>query len=104
MCNTSKGDAMTENRRAMQEVLVPDLLAALTAYGLGGSRPLPHGNEEPRHSWLVRCAGRMLARDDARTAPGSSDLDDEWMGGSYALSRRLLDAALRAARERKGVV
>ena len=95
---------MTENRRAMQEVLVPDLLAALTAYGLGGSRPLPHGNEEPRRSCLARCAERMLAHDDASTAPGSPDLDDEWMGGSYAQSRRLLDAALRAIRQRKGVV
>ena len=95
---------MTENRRAMQEVLVPDLLAALTAYGLGGSGPLLHGNEEPRRSWLARCAERMFARDDARTAPASPDLDDEWMGGSYAQSRRLLDAALRAVRQRKGVV
>src|SRR5438046_8751229 len=97
-------DAMAENRRGMQEVLVPDLLAALTAYGLGSSRPLPHGNEEPRRSWFARCVERMFARDDARTAPGSPDLDDEWMGGSYARSRRLLDAALRAARQRKGAV
>ena len=95
---------MAKNRHAMQEVLVPDLLTALTAYGLGGSRRFPDGNEEPPRSWLARWVEWMFARDGARTAPRSSDLDDEWMGGSYALSRRLLDAALRAARERKGVV
>jgi hypothetical protein len=44
-----------------------------------------------------------FARDAARTARESPDFDDEWMGGSYAQSRRLLDAALRAARQRRGV-
>jgi hypothetical protein len=90
----------------MQDVRVPDLLAALTAYGLD---PLPHGDEGPvgfpavRGSWLARCLERALARDDAAAAPGPSDLDAEWAGGSYARSRRLLDAALHAARQRKGV-
>jgi hypothetical protein len=98
---------MAKQQGAMQEVRVPDLLAALTAYGLGGPRELPHADQGPsgfpavRRSWLARCVGRTFARDDA--APGSSDLDDEWAGGSYARSRRLLDTALHAARQHKGV-
>jgi hypothetical protein len=100
---------MAKQQRPMQEVRVPDLLAALTAYGLGGPRELPHADEGPagfpavRGSWLARCLERTLARDDAAAAPGPSDLDAEWAGGSYAQSRRLLDAALHAARQRKGV-
>jgi hypothetical protein len=100
----SKGDAMAEKRRPMQEVPVPDLLAALTAYGLGSPRRSPHAEQGARRSWLARCVERTFARDDARTALRSPDLDDEWVGGSYARSRRLLDAALRAARQRKGVL
>jgi len=100
----SEGDAMAEKRRQIQEVPVPDLLAALTAYGLG-SPPLSSVAEQgARRSWLARCVERTFARDDARTARESPDLDDEWMGGSYARSRRLLAAALRAARQRKGVL
>ena len=95
---------MAENRRAMQEVQVPDLLAALTASGLGSPRLPLQTDQVARRSCLARCAERMLAHDDASTAPGSPDLDDEWMGGSYARSRRLLDAALRAVRQRKGVI
>jgi hypothetical protein len=100
---------MAEERRPMQEVRAPDLLAALTAYGLGGSRLLPHADKgsagipAARRSWLARCLQRALARDDAGAALRSSDLDDEWAGGSYARSRRLLSAALHAARQRKGV-
>ena len=100
---------MAEERRSTQEVQVPDLLAALTAYGLGGARLLLHADEGPagpqaaRRSWLARCLEQALARDAGGAAPESSDLDDEWAGGSYARSRRLLDAALRAARQRKGV-
>jgi hypothetical protein len=100
---------MTKQQRSMQEVRVPDLLAALTAYGLGGARLLPHADEGAagpqavRRSWLARCLEQTFARDDAGATPGSSDLDDEWAGGSYAQSRRLLDAALHAARQRKGV-
>lgn len=77
---------MAEERRPLQEVPVPDLLAALTASGLGGPRLLPRTNEVPagpqaaRRSWLARC-----------------------LRGSYAWSRRLLDTALHAARQRKGV-
>src|SRR5436190_22666446 len=58
MCNTSKGNAMAENRRAMHEVVVPDLLAALTAYGLGGSRPLPHA----RRPTMQRSGMKYIAR------------------------------------------
>jgi hypothetical protein len=94
---------MAEERCSMQEVPVPDLLAALTAYGLGSPRPLPHAEQGAQRSWLARCVERTFARDDARSARESPDLDDEWAGGSYARSRRLLDAALRAARQRKGV-
>jgi hypothetical protein len=94
---------MGEKRRPMQEVSVPDLLAALTAFGLRTTRLSPHA-EGAQRSWLARCVERMFARDDARTAPESPDLDDEWMGGSYAQSRRLLDTALRATRQRKGVL
>jgi hypothetical protein len=100
---------MAEERRPMQEIRVPDLLAALTAYGLGGARFSLHADESPggpqtaRRSWLARCLERTFARDDAGAAPRSSDLDDEWAGGSYARSRRLLSAALHAARQRKGV-
>src|SRR5260370_29022078 len=100
----SKGNAMAEKRRSMQEVPVPDLLAALTAYGLGTSRLSPHAEQGARRSWLARCVERTFARDDARTARESPDLDSEWMGGRYARSRRLLDTALRAARQRKGVL
>jgi hypothetical protein len=102
--------AMAEKRRLLQEVPVPDLLAALTASGLGGPILLPRPDQRPagppaaRRSWLVRCLRRMLARDDGGAAPGSSDLDDDWAGGNYARSRRLLDAALHAARQRKGVL
>jgi hypothetical protein len=94
---------MAEKRRPMQEVPVPDLLAALTAFGLGTTRLAPHA-EGAQRSWLARCVERTFARDDARTARELPDLDDEWVGGSYARSRRLLDAALRAARQRKGVL
>jgi hypothetical protein len=100
---------MAEERRPMQEVPVPDVLAALTAYGLDGPRLLPHADKgsagfpAARRSWLARCLERTFARDDAGAALRSSDLDDEWAGGSYAQSRRLLDAALHAARQRKGV-
>jgi hypothetical protein len=100
----SERDAMAQKRRPMQEVPVPDLLAALTAYGLGTPRLSPHAEQGARRSWLARCVERTFARDDARTAGESPDLDSEWMGGSYARSRRLLDAALRAARQRKGVL
>jgi hypothetical protein len=100
----SEGDAMAEKRRPMQEVPVPDLLAALTAYGLGTARLSPHAEQGAQRSWLARCVERTFARDDARPALRSPDLDDEWVGGSYARSRRLLDAALRAARQRKGVL
>jgi hypothetical protein len=77
---------MAEKRCPRQEVPVPDLLAALTAYGLGGPGLLPRADEGPagsqaaRRSWLARC-----------------------LRGSYAWSRRLLDTALHAARQRKGV-
>jgi hypothetical protein len=106
-CN--KESVMTEERRPVQEAQVPDLLTALTASGLGGARPLPHALEAsadsaaPR-SWLARCLKRTFAREDAGGAPASSDFDSEWAGGSYAQSRRLLDAALHAARQRKGVL
>ena len=56
---------MAEERRPMQ---VPDLLAALTAYGLGGARPWPRADEGPtgsqpvRRSWLARCLQRTAAR------------------------------------------
>jgi len=65
---------MAEERRPRQEVPVPDLLAALTAYGLGGPRLLPRADEGPagfpaaRRSWLARCLGRMFARDDTGAA------------------------------------
>jgi hypothetical protein len=107
LCNAAKESAMAKQQGAMQEVRVPDLLAALTAYGLGGPRELPHADQGPsgfpavRRSWLARCLERRFTRDDA--APGSSDLDHEWAGGSYARSRRLLDTALHAARQHKGV-
>jgi hypothetical protein len=100
---------MAKQQRPMQEARVPDLLAALTAYGMGGPRLLPRTDEGPvgspavRRSWLARCLERTFARGDAGAAPGPSDLDAEWAGGSYARSRRLLDAALHAARQRKGV-
>ncbi len=95
---------MAETRRPMGEVPVPDLLAALTAFGLGTTRLSAHAKQDTQRSWLARCVERTFARDDARTARGSPDLDAEWMGSSYARSRRLLDAALRAARQRKGVL
>ena len=98
MCDTSKGDAMTEKRHATQEAPVPDLLAALTAYGLGSPRLPRQADQEARRSWLARYLEWTFARDDARTAPRSPDLDDEWVGGSYALARRLLELALRAHR------
>ena len=100
---------MAEQQRPMQEAKVPDLLAALTAYGLDGARLLPHadkgaaGPQAVRRSWLARCLEKTFARDAAGAAPGPSDLDAEWAGGSYAQSRRLLDAALHAAQQRKGV-
>jgi hypothetical protein len=104
LCNAAKESAMAK-QHSMQEVRVPDLLAALTAYGLGGPRQLPRADEGPavRRSWLARYLERTFARDDAGGAPRSSDLDDEWVGGSYARARRLLGAALHAARQRKGV-
>ena len=95
---------MAEKRRPIQNVLVPDLLAALTAYGLGTAGLSPHAEQGAWRSWLARCVERTFGRDDARTARESPDLDDEWVGGSYARSRRLFDAALRAARQRKGVL
>ena len=82
---------------------------ALTAYGLGRTQLLPHADEGPagsqaaRPSWLARWLDRTFARDDAGSAVGSSALDAEWAGGSYARSRRQLNAALHAARQRKGV-
>jgi hypothetical protein len=100
---------MAEEQRSKQEVAVPDLLAALTAHGLGGGRLSLHADEgarrpqTARRSWLARYLGQTFASDDAVAAPRSSDLDHEWAGGSYARSRRLLGAALRAARQRKGV-
>jgi hypothetical protein len=109
LCNAAKECAMTDERRLKQEVPAPDLLAALTAYGLGGARPSLHADEGPgrpqtaRRSWLARYLEQKFARDAAVAAPRSSDLDHEWAGGSYARSRRLLGAALRAARQRKGV-
>ena len=98
---------MAEKQRSKQELPVPDLLAALTAYGLNGARLSRHASEGPerpqtaRRSWLGRYLERAFARDAAGGAP--PDLDDEWAGGSYARSRRLLEAALHAARQRKGV-
>ena len=89
---------MAENRRAMQEVQVPDLLAALTASGLGSPRLPLQTDRMAQRSWLARYLERTFARDDARTVPRSPDLDDEWAGGSYARSRRLLELALRAHR------
>jgi hypothetical protein len=89
---------MAEKRRPMQEVLVPDLLAALTAYGLGSPGLPRQAGQGVRRSWLARYLEWMFTRDDARTARESSDLDDEWAGGSYARSRRLLELALRAHR------
>lgn len=98
MCNTSEGDAMAEKRHAREEARVPDLLAALTAYGLGSPRLPRHAEQGARRSWLARYLEWTFERDDARTARGSPDLDDEWVGGSYARSRRLLELALRAHR------
>jgi hypothetical protein len=99
---------MAETRRPVQEVRPPDLLATLTAYGLGGPRLGPRADEGaagspvPR-SRLARFLERTFARKNARAAPGLSDLDADWAGESYARSRRLLVAALHAARQRKGV-
>jgi hypothetical protein len=100
---------MSEKQYPMHELLVADLLATLTAYGLGSPRLSPRTDESParspsaRRSRLARWMETTFARDAARTARESPDFDDEWMGGSYAQSRRLLDAALRAARQRRGV-
>ena len=100
---------MADQERPMQGVQVPDLLAALTAYGLGGVRLSPHADEGAagpqavRRSWLARWLEQTFARHAAGAAPGPSGVDAEWAGASYAQSRRLLDAALRAARQRKGV-
>jgi hypothetical protein len=105
-----EGNAMTKERCPTLEVPIPDLLAALTAYGLGGANSAPHSGEGPAESpaaprsWLGRLQQTFARDGDVGAAPGSPDFDDEWAGGSYARSRRLLEAALRAARQRKGIL
>src|SRR6266581_502722 len=76
-CNSNnKGDAMAEKWHAAQDVPVPDLLAALTAYGLGSSRLSPPTENGAWRSWLERCVKWIFARDDAvGAALGSPNLD-----------------------------
>jgi hypothetical protein len=38
---------MAQEKRGMRNIPIPDLLAALTAYGLGGSEPLPRADQVP---------------------------------------------------------
>lgn len=41
---------MAQEQRPMREIPIPDLLAALTAYGLGGPRLLPRAARGPAES------------------------------------------------------
>jgi hypothetical protein len=47
LCNAAKECAMAQEQRPMRDIPIPDLLAALTAYGLGGPRPSPRSDQRP---------------------------------------------------------
>ena len=45
---------MAQEQRPMRDIPIPDLLAALTAYGLGGPRLLPRADQGPAESPAAR--------------------------------------------------
>jgi hypothetical protein len=89
---------MTDEGNGKRDIPAPDLLAALTAYGLRGPCDRAAAtSRRPWGSWLAWLK-RTFGHDAAGGAASWSNLDDEWAGGSYARSRRLLSEALRASR------